>query len=428
MKNTTSYTSESLIIEGGYKLKGKVRISGSKNASLPIIMSTLLTHKPCEIEDVPDLLDVKNSVELLRLLGAEVMHSSNAIAVDASKVSSFVAPDHLVRRMRASVLAMGPLLARFKRAVVAMPGGCSIGVRAIDQHLKVFEKAGAHIKVQHGYIHLELKDIKPVEYTFEVVTVTGTENALMFLSRCEKRSILRNIAIEPEVMDLIEVLRKMGADIQVEGRTAIIKGSSELRGFTHRVIPDRIEAGTFLVAGFMTKGDVELENVRVDHLGSIIEKLKEAGACIEVHAIDRIRVYSKVNSVMPLSISTLEYPGFPTDMQAQFMSMCCLADGWSDITENIFENRFQHVAELKRMGADIHVKGRTAFVRGVEKLTGAEVFSTDLRASASLVLAGLVAEGETIVRDIYHLDRGYEKLDEKLRSLGAVVERQTSYE
>jgi UDP-N-acetylglucosamine 1-carboxyvinyltransferase len=428
MKNTTSYTSESLIIEGGYKLKGKVRISGSKNASLPIIMSTLLTHKPCEIEDVPDLLDVKNSVELLRLLGAEVMHSSNAIAVDASKVSSFVAPDHLVRRMRASVLAMGPLLARFKRAVVAMPGGCSIGVRAIDQHLKVFERAGAHIKVQHGYIHLELKDIKPIEYTFEVVTVTGTENALMFLSRCEKRSILRNIAIEPEVMDLIEVLRKMGADIQVEGRTAIIKGSSELRGFSHRVIPDRIEAGTFLVAGFMTKGDVELENVRVDHLGSIIEKLKEAGACIEVHAIDRIRVYSKVNSVMPLSISTLEYPGFPTDMQAQFMSMCCLADGWSDITENIFENRFQHVAELKRMGADIHVKGRTAFVRGVEKLTGAEVFSTDLRASASLVLAGLVAEGETIVRDIYHLDRGYEKLDEKLRSLGAVVERQTSYE
>jgi UDP-N-acetylglucosamine 1-carboxyvinyltransferase len=428
MKNTTSYTSESLIIEGGYKLKGKVRISGSKNASLPIIMSTLLTHKPCEIEDVPDLLDVKNSVELLRLLGAEVMQSSTSLTVDASKVNSFIAPDHLVRRMRASVLAMGPLLARFKRAVVAMPGGCSIGVRAIDQHLKVFERAGAHIKVQHGYIHLELKDIKPIEYTFEVVTVTGTENALMFLSRCEKRSILRNIAIEPEVMDLIEVLRKMGADIQVEGRTAIIKGSSELRGFTHRVIPDRIEAGTFLVAGFMTKGDVELENVRVDHLGSIIEKLKEAGACIEVHAIDRIRVYSKVNSVMPLSISTLEYPGFPTDMQAQFMSMCCLADGWSDITENIFENRFQHVAELKRMGADIHVKGRTAFVRGVEKLTGAEVFSTDLRASASLVLAGLVAEGETIVRDIYHLDRGYEKLDEKLRSLGAVVERQTSYE
>jgi len=428
MKNTTSYTSESLIIEGGYKLKGKVRISGSKNASLPIIMSTLLTHKPCEIEDVPDLLDVKNSVELLRLLGAEVMQSSTSLAVDASKVSSYIAPDHLVRRMRASVLAMGPLLARFKRAVVAMPGGCSIGVRAIDQHLKVFERAGAHIKVQHGYIHLELKDIKPVEYTFEVVTVTGTENALMFLSRCEKRSILRNIAIEPEVMDLIEVLRKMGADIQVEGRTAIIKGSSELGGFSHRVIPDRIEAGTFLVAGFMTKGDVELENVRVDHLGSIIEKLKEAGACIEVHAINRIRVYSKVNSVMPLSISTLEYPGFPTDMQAQFMSMCCLADGWSDITENIFENRFQHVAELKRMGADIHVKGRTAFVRGVEKLTGAEVFSTDLRASASLVLAGLVAEGETIVRDIYHLDRGYEKLDEKLRSLGAVVERQISYE
>ncbi|QWK13213.1 MAG: UDP-N-acetylglucosamine 1-carboxyvinyltransferase [Aquificota bacterium] len=428
MINTTSYTSESLIIEGGCKLKGKVRISGSKNASLPIIMSTLLTNKSCHIEDVPDLLDVKNSLELLRLLGAEVVQSSTSLTVDASKVNSFIAPDHLVRKMRASVLAMGPLLARFKKAVVAMPGGCSIGVRAIDQHLKVFEKAGAHIKVQHGYIHLELKDIKPVEYTFEVVTVTGTENALMFLSMCEKRSILRNIAIEPEVMDLIEVLRKMGANIQVEGKTAIIRGSSELGGFTHRVIPDRIEAGTFLVAGFMTKGDIELENVRVDHLGSVIEKLKEAGACIEVCTTDRIRIYSKGNGIRPLSISTLEYPGFPTDMQAQFMSMCCLADGWSDITENIFENRFQHVAELKRMGADIHVKGRTAFVRGVEKLTGAEVFSTDLRASASLVLAGLVAEGETIVRDIYHLDRGYERLDEKLRNLGAVVERQTSYE
>lgn len=428
MKNTTSYTSESIIIEGGSKLNGKVRISGSKNASLPIIMSTLLTDKLCHIEDVPDLLDVRNSIELLRLFGTEVMQSSTSLIVDASKVNSFIAPDHLVRRLRASVLAMGPLLARFKKAVVAMPGGCSIGVRAIDQHLKVFEKAGAHIKVQHGYIYLELKDIKPVEYTFEVVTVTGTENALMFLSMCEKRSILRNIAIEPEVMDLIEALRKMGANIQVEGRTAIIRGSSELRGFSHRVIPDRIEAGTFLVAGFITKGDVELENVRVDHLGSVIEKLKEAGACIEVCATDRIRVHSKGNSIRPLSISTLEYPGFPTDTQAQFMSMCCLADGWSDITENIFENRFQHVAELKRMGADIHVKGRTAFVRGVEKLTGAEVFSTDLRASASLVLAGLVAEGETIVRDIYHLDRGYERLDEKLRNLGAVVERQTSCE
>ncbi|GBC89040.1 UDP-N-acetylglucosamine 1-carboxyvinyltransferase [bacterium HR13] len=422
MKSITSYTSDYLVIEGGHRLVGKVRISGSKNASLPIMMSSLLTDDVCYIEDVPDLLDVRNTIELLQVFNVDVSYNQGKLRLDASKIKSFIAPDYIVRRMRASVLAMGPLLGRFGKAVVAMPGGCSIGVRAIDQHLKVFERGGARINIKHGYVHLEVDKIKPVEYTFEVVTVTGTENALMFLSRCEKRSILRNIAIEPEVMDLVEVLRSMGVSIEIDGRTAIVRGSRELKGFAHRVIPDRIEAGTFLVAGFITGGDIELENVRVDHLGSVIEKLREAGACVEASS-DRIRVYSNGEGIKPLSISTSEYPGFPTDMQAQFTSMCCLAEGLSEITENIFENRFQHVAELQRMGADIHIRGRTAFIKGVKKLTGAEVFSTDLRASASLVLAGLVAEGRTVVRDIYHLDRGYERLDEKLKSLGAPVER-----
>ncbi len=428
MRNTTLYTSECLFIEGGQRLKGSVRISGSKNASLPVMMSSLLTDQVCEIHEVPHLLDVESTIELLQVLGVDVSYDGGCVRIDPSKVNSFVAPDNIVRRMRASVLAMGPLLARFGRAVVAMPGGCSIGVRAIDQHIKVFEKGGTFVRVEHGYIHLEVERIKPVEYTFEVVTVTGTENALMFLSRCEKRSILRNIAVEPEVIDLVEVLKSMGVSIEIEGRTAIIKGNAELKGFDHKVIPDRIEAGTFLVAGFMTGGDIELENVRVEHLGSVIEKIREAGACVEILAPDKLRVRSEGDGIRPISISTSEYPGFPTDMQAQFMSMCCIARGSSEITENIFENRFQHVAELQRMGADIHVKGRTAFIKGVKKLTGAEVFSTDLRASASLVLAGLVAEGRTIVREIYHLDRGYEKLDEKLKGLGALIQRRPTFD
>ncbi|MFN3265144.1 MAG: UDP-N-acetylglucosamine 1-carboxyvinyltransferase, partial [Aquificaceae bacterium] len=275
---------------------------------------------------------------------------------------------------------------------------------------------------KHGYRDMKVKKIKPVEYTFEVITVTGTENALMFLSGCEKRSVLRNIALEPEVMDLVEVLRKMGVEIHIEDRTALIRGSEHLRGFSHRVIPDRIEAGTFMVAGFLTGGDVLLEDVRVEHLGSLIEKLREAGAELELLSLNSLRVRGG-KAIQPLSISTAEYPGFPTDMQAQFMVLCCLADGVSEIRENIFENRFQHVAELQRMGADIHVRDRTAIVRGVKKLYGAEVYSTDLRASASLVLAGLVAEGTTLVRDIYHLDRGYEKLEKKLKALGALIER-----
>jgi UDP-N-acetylglucosamine 1-carboxyvinyltransferase len=422
MKGTISYTSDVLLIEGGKRLRGSVRVSGSKNASLPILFATLLTKEPCTIYNVPDLLDTKTAFELLEHLGASTFYRASEAEVDPSGVHVYEAPHEVVRRMRASVLVMGPLLARFGRAVVSMPGGCSIGVRSIDQHLKVFERAGASISLKHGYVDMSIRRIRPVEYTFEVITVTGTENALMFLSGCEGRSILRNIALEPEVMDLVEVLKKMGVHIEIEDRTAIIRGSKDLKGFVHEVIPDRIEAGTLAVAGFITGGDVVLEGLRVEHMGSVLEKLRDAGAVVDVLDLSRIRVRSS-NSIRPLSIATAEYPGFPTDMQAQFMTACCLAEGVSEITENIFENRFQHVAELQRMGADIHVRGRTAFVRGVERLYGAEVYSTDLRASASLVLAGLVAEGQTLVRDIFHLDRGYERLEEKLKKLGALIER-----
>ncbi len=423
MKSTISYTSDYLLVEGGKPLKGKIDISGAKNAALPILMATLLTEDLCVVNNVPKLLDVKTTLELLENFGASVKQEGNKVVVSASKVNNLYAPESLVRKMRASILSAGPLLARFGKAIVAMPGGCSIGVRGIDQHLKVFEKAGSRIKVKHGYIHIEVDKINPVEYTFDVITVTGTENALMFLSRCPKRSILRNIALEPEVMDLVDVLKKMGVEIEIYDRTAIIIGNPDIKGFEHTVIPDRIEAGTFMVAGFITNGDVTLEGVRLEHLGSVIEKLKDAGAIIEILGKDELRVRSsgRINS---LSVSTAEYPGFPTDMQAQFMAMLSLCSGVSEITENIFENRFQHVGELQRMGANITVKGKTAIVKGVDKLYGAEVFSTDLRASASLVLAGLVAEGTTIIRDIYHLDRGYERMEEKLSKLGAMIKRE----
>jgi len=422
MTNITLYSYDLFVVEGGKRLKGNVKISGSKNASLPILMSSLLTEEPIIVDNVPDLLDVRNTLELLEILGVDVSFENNRVYLKAKNLKNYLAPQHIVRRMRASILVSGPLLARFGRAIVGMPGGCSIGARLIDQHLKVFERGGTSISVKNGYLHMEVKNIKPVEYTFEVITVTGTENALMFLSRCHKRSVLRNVALEPEVMDLVEVLRKMGVEIELEGRTMIIKGNPDLGGFEHRVIPDRIEAGTLAVAGFITKGDVILEGVRIDHMGSQLEKLKEAGAKVEVLGLDRIRVVGD-SQIEPLEIATSEYPGFPTDMQAQFMALCSVASGISYITENIFENRFQHVNELQRMGAKIQLKGRTAIIFGQEKLSGAEVFSTDLRASASLVLAGLIAEGETIIRDIHHLDRGYEKLEEKLKSLGANIER-----
>jgi len=409
--NTTSYSSETFLIEGGAKLRGRIKVSGAKNASLPIIFSTILTKELCSIEDVPDLLDVKNACELIHLLGAEGERSKGRVIIDPSGIHSYETPESIVRKMRASVLSMGPLLARFKKARVALPGGCSIGARPIDQHLKFFMSAGAQVLVKDGYVSIEVDKKRPTEFEFELVTVTGTENALLYLSSVEGRSILKNIALEPEVIDLVEVLRKMGAAIDIEGRTAIIEGRDELKGFHHRVIPDRIEAGTLMVASLLTEGEVELENVLPEHL-----------ARVDVLGRDKLKV-KKVADLKPLEIITEEYPGFPTDMQAQFMVMLSVTEGRSMIYESIFENRFQHVHELRKMGASIEVRGRSAYIEGVRELTGAEVVSTDLRASASLVLAGLIARGTTVIRDIHHLDRGYERLEKKLRELGASVER-----
>ncbi len=422
MRITTSYTSESFLVEGGKRLRGRVKVSGSKNASLPILFATLLTDKECSLENVPDLLDVRNTLQLLTFLGAEVVRRGSTVEVDPKGVRRWETPEETVKRMRASILTMGPLLSRFGRAVVPLPGGCSIGPRPIDQHLKFFSRAGANTRVKNGKVFLEIEKKRPVEFSFDLITVTGTENALLYLAGVEGRSVLRNTAIEPEVMDLIEVLRKMGAEIEVWGRTMEIRGTCEPKGFSHRVIPDRIEAGTLMVAAVMTDGDVLIEEAPLDHMNSVIEKLRECGGHVE--RLDEKTVRVRSNGMRrPLEIVTQEYPGFPTDMQAQFTAMLSLVEGRSRVVERIFENRFHHVYELVRMGANIKVKGREALVEGVEKLKGAEVFSTDLRASASLVLAGLVAEGTTIVRDIHHLDRGYERLEEKLSRLGAAVKR-----
>ena len=423
MKNITLSTySDFFVIEGGIPLQGKVRISGAKNSSLPIIFSTLLTEEDCIIYDVPELLDVKNALCLIEKLGGLYEFEKNLLRINTSSVYKYTTDQKIIRKMRASVLSMGPLLGRFKKAVVGLPGGCSIGARPIDQHLKFFKKAGAKIIIKDGYVHLEIEKKRGVKFKFDLITVTGTENALLYLSTVEEESILENVAIEPEVMDLVEVLRKMGASIEVEGRKMIVKGSENLRGFTHRVIPDRIEAGTFMVGAVMTDGEIIIENVIEEHVKSVIENLEKVGGKVEKISENVFKVYRN-GTLKPIDIETEVYPGFPTDMQAQFMSMLSIVKGKSVIKENIFENRFQHAQELNRLGADITVRGNTAYINGVKNLYGAEVYSTDLRASASLVLAGLVAKGKTVVKDIYHLDRGYEKLEEKLRNLGARIER-----
>ena len=422
MTSTVSYTSEVLSIEGGRRLSGRVRVSGSKNATLPILFATILTDNECSIHDAPDLLDVHSTIKLLEFLGAGVERSGSTIRVNPAGIKNRKTPEEIVRKMRASILAIGPLLGRFSRAVVSLPGGCSIGSRPIDQHLKFFQKAGASVKIKGGFVYLNVEEKKPVEFTFDLITVTGTENALLYLATIEGESVLNNIALEPEVMDLIHVLKKMGAEISVDGRRALIKGTGSPSNFEHRVIPDRIEAGTLMVASAITEGDVVIDNVVPAHLGAVIEKLREYGTHIEAVGAGSIRVVGQ-DGGNNLTIETSEYPGFPTDMQAQFCSLLSVTQGRSIVVERIFENRFQHVSELVRMGANITVKNRTAYIEGVEKLWGATVNSTDLRASASLVLAGLVAEGTTIVREIHHLDRGYERLEEKLRKLGASIRR-----
>ena len=414
---------DKLRIQGGKELQGRVRISGAKNSALPTMAASLLTPEELVLENIPLVNDIYTMRRLLRELGTFVEFDSNhSVRLRIPKVESIEAPYDLVKTMRASVLVLGPLLARTGRARVSMPGGCAIGSRPINLHLKGFEKLGAQVRTEHGYVEATCERLKGTEIPFDRVTVTGTENLMMAASLAEGRTVLENAAMEPEVVDLADLLTKMGAKIEGAGTPRItIDGVRELKGTTHRIIPDRIETGTFIVAGAITAGELELTDVIPEHVETVIEKLRENGVAIEA-GNNRIVVYGP-HDLTPSDVTTHEYPGFATDMQAQYMALMTQANGISLINESIFENRFMHASELMRMGANIRLDGSRAIIAGKTKLTGATVIASDLRASASLVLAGLVADGYTIVDRVYHLDRGYEKIEEKLRSVGAQIER-----
>ena len=417
---------DKLLIRGGRQLHGEVRISGAKNATLPELCAALLTDQPVVLRNVPRLQDVATMLTLIRNMGVTIEREGDDVRIDASRLSSPEAPYELVKTMRASVLALGPLLARFGEATVSLPGGCAIGSRPVDQHIKGMQAMGAEIVVEHGYMIAKLaKGLRRLQGTSirtDMVTVTGTENFLMAAALAEGQTVLENAAQEPEITDLAEMLIKMGARIEGHGTSRItITGVEKLGGCTHQVVADRIEAGTFLCAVAATGGDVVLRHGRADHLEAVIDKLREAGASVAAIE-DGIHLHSQ-GRLSPQSFRTTEYPGFPTDMQAQFMVLNAIADGASKVTETIFENRFMHVNELTRLGAKIQLDGKFAVIEGVEKLSGATVMATDLRASASLVIAGLVAEGETLVDRIYHLDRGYDQMEAKLRGIGADIER-----
>jgi UDP-N-acetylglucosamine 1-carboxyvinyltransferase len=412
-----------LVIEGGAPLRGEVPVSAAKNAALPDLCAALLTAQPVVLENVPALADVTTTRSLLEGLGGVISTDADGgTRVQVSAVSSNEAPYELVSTMRASVLVLGPLLARTGLAKVALPGGCAIGVRPIDQHLKGFQKLGAEVFIRNGYVEARASRLKGARITTDLVTVTGTENLMMAAALAEGTTVIENAAREPEVSDLARLLSAMGARIDGAGTERIeIEGVTELGGARHRVIPDRIEAGTLLVGAAITGGDVTITGAEPRHLSAVLSKLEECGAAVTV-AGDRIRCQGPARP-RAADLITSPFPGFPTDMQAQFMAMLGLADGISKISETIFENRFMHAAELCRMGARIEADGSTAVVRGQRYYHGAPVMATDLRASASLVLAGLAARGRTEVSRVYHLDRGYEQLEVKLRSLGAAIER-----
>ncbi|KRI01597.1 UDP-N-acetylglucosamine 1-carboxyvinyltransferase [Curvibacter sp. PAE-UM] len=418
---------DKLLIRGGRELRGEVPISGAKNAALPELCAALLTAQPVTLLNVPRLQDVSTMLKLIRNMGVQVQQSDDGtVHIDASTLSSPEAPYELVKTMRASVLALGPLLARFGEATVSLPGGCAIGSRPVDQHIKGLTAMGAEITVEHGYMIAKLpkgrKRLQGARITTDMVTVTGTENLLMAATLAEGETILENAAQEPEIPDLAEMLIKMGAKIEGHGSSRIrIQGVEALHGCEHQVVADRIEAGTFLCAVAATGGDVVLKYGRADHLDAVIEKLVAAGATVTALP-EGIRVQSQ-GRLQAQSFRTTEYPGFPTDMQAQFMALNCIAQGTAKVTETIFENRFMHVNELVRLGARIQIDGKVAVIEGVAHLSGATVMATDLRASASLVIAGLVAEGETVVDRIYHLDRGYDRMEAKLAAIGADIER-----
>ena len=418
---------DKLLIRGGRTLRGNVQISGAKNAALPEMCAALLTADAVTLTNVPGLQDVLTMQKLLRNMGVVVEQPiQGTVCIDASGLITPEAPYELVKTMRASVLALGPLLARFGEATVSLPGGCGIGSRPVDQHVKGLIAMGADITVEHGYMLARLPmgrtRLTGARITTDMVTVTGTENLLMAATLAEGETILENAAREPEISDLAEMLIKMGAKIEGQGTSRIrIHGVEKLHGCIHQVVADRIEAGTFLCAVAATGGDVVLQDARADHLDAVIEKLREAGADVTVQA-NGVQVSSQ-GRLKAQSYRTTEYPGFPTDMQAQFMALNAISVGTARVTETIFENRFMHVNELMRLGANIVVDGKVAVVEGVEALSGASVMATDLRASASLVIAGLVASGETVVERIYHLDRGYDRLEAKLRGIGADIER-----
>ena len=418
---------DKLLITGGNRLHGEVTISGAKNAALPILCASLLAETPLHLSSVAALKDIDTTIKLLDTMGVKISRHGDKVTLDAREVASFEATYEMVKTMRASILVLGPLLARFGTARVSLPGGCAIGSRPVDLHIKGLQAMGAAIHITHGYIqastlHLPNRRLQGARYYMDLVTVTGTENLMMAAALAEGTTVLENAAKEPEVIDLAEMLIKMGAKISGAGTDVItIVGVEKLNGTTHNVVCDRIEAGTYMVAAAMAGGEVKLLNVQAHLLDAVIEKLREAGATV-THDADTITVKSD-GKLKAVNIRTAPHPAFPTDMQAQFMALNAMADGVSKVTETIFENRFMHVQELQRMGADISIDGNTALVKGVPMLDGATVMATDLRASASLVLAGLVARGDTVIERIYHLDRGYENLEEKLNALGANVKR-----
>ena len=415
---------QKLVIQGGTTLNGEVSISGAKNAALPILCASLLTAETLKIENVPQLNDVTTMLALLRQMGIDITQDGKqGVELAAASLSNLVAPYEMVKTMRAAILVLGPMLARGGKAMVSLPGGCAIGLRPVDQHIKGLQAMGAEIKIDHGYIHAQAKYLNGAHIMMDLVTVTGTENLMMAATLANGTTVLENAAREPEVTNLADCLIAMGAKIYGAGSDTItIEGVRTLHGTTHRVMPDRIETGTFLVAAAASGGEIYLRDTRADILTAVLEKLREAGATIE-SGQDWISLKMK-GVLKSVNLRTAPYPAFPTDMQAQFMALNSVAEGAAIITETIFENRFMHAQELKRMGANIEVEGSVAIVHGVAHLDGTNVMATDLRASASLVLAGLVARGETTIERIYHLDRGYEHIDEKLTRLGAKVQRQ----
>jgi UDP-N-acetylglucosamine 1-carboxyvinyltransferase len=418
---------DKLVIQGGARLQGEVTVSGAKNAALPILCAALLAETPLKLSSVPKLKDVGTTIHLLEHMGVKASRQGDKVDLDASVIHTLEAPYEMVKTMRASILVLGPLLARFGKARVSLPGGCAIGSRPVDLHIKGLQAMGAKIHIEHGYIeatteHLPNQRLQGARYYMDLVTVTGTENLMMAAALASGTTVLENAAKEPEVVDMAECLIKMGAKISGAGTDTItIQGVDKLNGAEHQVVCDRIEAGTYMVAAAMTGGEVKLNNVQEHLLDAVIEKLREAGAQV---SCDKNSITVKSDGKLKaVNIRTAPHPAFPTDMQAQFMALNTVAEGVSKVTETIFENRFMHVQEMQRLGASIDIDGNTALVKGVSHLDGATVMATDLRASASLVLAGLVANGQTVIERIYHLDRGYENLEDKLNALGANVKR-----